>query len=204
VAIPKADPKSFLNRYIGKNDQESGKERRERRQERREKKRERQYNASIPQEYKDKYGSTAGSMYERDKLAQRDVSTAMTKQGVTPLEIDRYGSDALNVARARQLNEQKKQIAMDTLTPGMEDRQKALDESFRLAQTAGIPGARDSKQATKDFYTKEFARFGNSANVFGMKDLLEMRNRGESEGDIRRIALTIGSVGPLARKELGI
>lgn len=201
--------------------------RRERRQERRQNRRERarqreiererqreiererarqsEYVASIPQDYLDKYGSSAGSMYERDKLANRDYLTSLSKQGITPQEAEKYGSNVVDVTRANRLNQTAIANATERLTAGSpQQRSQALTESYRLAQSAGIPAARGSEQATRDFYTKEFARFGDNPNVFGMQDLLEMRNRGESEGDIRRIALTIGKVGPRAQKELGL
>lgn len=161
--------------------------------------------AAIPQEFIDRYGSQAGSMYANSQVKSADLNKQYAAVGATQQDIDRYGSDALDVARARQLNELQKSRGLERLTAGSpEQRQQALDESYRLAQSAGIPAARGSKEATREFYTKEFAKFGDNPNVFGMKDLLEMRNRGESEGDIRRMALTIGAVGPQAQKALGL
>jgi hypothetical protein len=211
----------FLNRYrqlldgmkLGRDKGRDKEARRERRQERRQERREREretarqneYVASIPQEYLDKYGSQAGSMYTRDKISNQHYLNSLSKQGITPQEAEKYGSDVLDITRANRLNQNAIASAQERLTAGSPNqRQQALQESFRLAQSAGIPTARGSEQATRDFYTKEFAKYGDNPNVFGMKDLIEMRNRGESEGDIRRIALTIGKVGPQAQKELGL
>lgn len=161
--------------------------------------------SAIPQSYLDKYGSEAGRMYAQEQVKQKDLAKTYSAQGVTPQDIEKYGSSALDIVRARNLDTNRISAAKEALTAGSpEQRNQALEESYRLAQSAGIPGAKSSKEATREFYTKEFAKFGNNPNVFGMKDLLEMRNRGESEGDIRRMALTIGSVGPLAQKELGL
>lgn len=82
-------------------------------------------------------------------------------------------------------------------------RQQARRESLNLASQSSQKNVVSGGQlGIRDFYTKEFAKFGNNPNVFGMQDLLQMENTGASGGEIARTALTIGSIGPEARKRL--
>lgn len=161
--------------------------------------------AAIPQEYVDKYGSRAGDMYAASQVQAADLNKRYAALGVTPQDVEFYGSDAINAVRARQLNTNQFNAVNEALTAGNQEmRDKALAAGMSSAASAGIPAARAGKDAYKQWVTKEFARWGNSPNVFGMKDLQELRLRGESDGDIRNLALTIGKVGPRAQKELGL
>lgn len=161
--------------------------------------------AAIPQEYVDQYGSQANTMYAGSQVQAADLNKRYTAVGATPQDIARYGSDAIDIARARQLGTDRINAVNEALTAGSpEMRQQALDESYRIASSNSSAAAQAGKDALRQQYIRDFAQFGDNANVFGMKDLQELRNRGNSEGDIKRIALTIGKIGPQAQKELGL
>lgn len=161
--------------------------------------------SAIPQQYIDQYGSRANDMYAASQVQAADLNKRYAAVGATPQDIARYGSDAVDIARARQLNTNAINAANEALTAGSPQmRQQALDESYRIASSNSSAAAKAGKDALRQQYTKDFAQWGDNPNVFGMKDLLELRNRGESEGDIKRIALTIGKVGPQAQKALGL
>jgi hypothetical protein len=110
-----------------------------------------------------------------------------------------YNADELNrvaIANARE-----------RFAPGSpEERDEATKRSIDTAiKTGGRFGqvARGGAGAMRDLYRKEYAQFGDNPNVIGMKDVQELENRGYSGGDIRDIALTVGSVGPQARQRIG-
>ncbi len=95
------------------------------------------------------------------------------------------------------------QFAPKYLPGTAESRQQARRESLDLASQASQKDVVSRGQlGIRDFYTKQFAQHGNSPYVFGMKDLQHMESTGASGDEIRRTALTIGSIGPQARKRI--
>lgn len=167
-------------------------------------------NAATPSDYMDRYGSLGPEMYRRDQLNQqvRDKQTEARNAGVPDSYINRYGSQGAAVFKADELNRIKRSQAEEVLTPGPEkDRTQAMQESMRIAQSAGsgtrfYQAAQQGEGALRDAYRQEYAQWGNSPNVIGIKDVQELENRGYSGGDIRRIGLSVGSVGPKAKERI--
>jgi hypothetical protein len=133
--------------------------------------------------YYQKYGSQAESMRQRDVQASNHYS-------------ERFGSQGRDVAARDALarrDAQRVAARQEFMAPSAVQRQQAAEETR----------ARGGSVKPED-YRKVFASHGDDPNVFGWKDLEHWRNVGESDGDIRRIALNVGLVGPRVRRELGI
>jgi len=161
--------------------------------------------AGIPAEYLDKYGSDARSMWQAEQSHQAQAAAAAQRiyneAGATPSDVQKYGSSAADIARARGLNQSALQTAQKRFEIGLPaDRAAAVQESINLARSASQPAT--NATSIRDFYTKSFADKGDNPNVFGMKDLEHLENTGTSADDIRRIALTINRAGPLAAQRL--
>lgn len=116
------------------------------------------------------------------------------------------GPSAADVPRDEltgKLTTEVPQFAPQYLPGTAQSRQEARRESLNLAAKASQQDVVSKGQiGIRDFYTKNYAQFGNSPSVFGMQDLLQMENTGASPADIQRTALTIGSIGPEARKRM--
>lgn len=166
--------------------------------------------AATPAEYVEKYGSQAADMYRKEQL-DRQVQEKLTETrnaGVPQSYVEKYGSQAASMYKADELNRIKQSTAREILTPGQDtDRAQAMKEAMNMAQSAGnsnrfYQAAQKGEGALRDAYRQEYAQWGNSPNVIGMKDVQELENRGYSGSDIRRIGLAVGSVGPKAKERI--
>lgn len=164
----------------------------------------------VPQEYTEKYGSQGYDMYRKDQLDRQvqDKLTETRNAGVPAAYVEKYGSQAGSMYQADELNRIQQSNAREILTPGQDkDRVQAMQEAMSMARSAGnsnrfYQAAQKGEGALRDAYRQEYAQWGNSPNVIGMKDVQELENRGYSGGDIRRIGLAVGSVGPKAKERI--
>lgn len=162
--------------------------------------------AETPSDYMDKYGSMGPDMYRADQLKQEMYEKRTAN---IPAEYkEKYGSQAEAMFRAEELNRTQTANARETFAPGSsEQRSIAMKEAMDSARSTGGrfgQAASAGEDSLRDLYRKEYAQWGDNPDVIGLKDVQELENRGYSGGDIRRIGLTVGSVGPKARERIGL